>query len=75
MKEYKNNEELIKCLENKNVIINNKNIALNIIDNYSYYSVVNTYNIINWYLRNLRSLKSIRLICLKLGIFYFQSML
>lgn len=43
MKEYKSNKELIEHLENKNVIINDKNIAMNIIDNYSYYSVVNTY--------------------------------
>ncbi len=43
MKEYKNNKELIEHLENKNVIIDDKNIAMNIIDNYSYYSVVNTY--------------------------------
>lgn len=43
MKEYKNNEELIEHLENKNIIIDDKNIALNIIDNYSYYSVINTY--------------------------------
>lgn len=43
LKKYKNNEELIKYLENKNVIISNKNIVLSIIDNYSYYFVVNTY--------------------------------
>lgn len=43
MKEYKNNKELIEHLENKNVIIDDKNIAMNIIDNYSYYSVINTY--------------------------------
>lgn len=43
MKEYKSNEELMEYLENKNVIISDKNRALNIIDNYSYYSVVNTY--------------------------------
>lgn len=43
MKEYKNNEELIEHLENKNVIIDDKNIALYIIDSYSYYSVINTY--------------------------------
>ena len=43
MKGYKNNEELLEHLKNKNVIIDNENTALNIIDNYSYYSVVNTY--------------------------------
>ncbi len=31
MKEYKTNEELIDHLESKNIIIDNKNIALNII--------------------------------------------
>lgn len=46
MKEYKNNEELIKYLENKNIIIDDKAIALNIIDNYLYYSVINTYKYI-----------------------------
>lgn len=43
MKEYKHNEELLEHLKNKNVIIDDDNIALNIIDNYSYYSVINTY--------------------------------
>ena len=43
MKEYKTNEELIEHLENKNIIIDDRNFALNIIDNYSYYSVINTY--------------------------------
>lgn len=59
MKEYKNNEELIEHLENKNVIIDDKNIALNIIDSYSYYSVINTYKYVfkkddNTYFKNVR---------------------
>ena len=59
MKEYKTNEELIEHLESKNVIIDNKNIALNIIDNYSYYSVINTYKYVfqksnNTYFENVR---------------------
>ena len=43
MKEYKHNEELLEHLKNKNVIIDDEIAALNIIDNYSYYSIVNTY--------------------------------
>ncbi len=43
MKEYKNNEELLESLKNKNIIIDDEKMTLNIIDNYSYYSVVNTY--------------------------------
>ena len=58
MKEYENNKELIEHLENKNVIIDDKNVAMNIIDNYSYYSVVNTYKYVfkkddNTYLENV----------------------
>lgn len=59
MKEYKTNEQLIEHLESKNIIIDNKNIALNIIDNYSYYSVINTYKYVfqkrdNTYFENVR---------------------
>ena len=43
MKEYKNNEELIDYLISKNVIINDKERALNNIEKYSYYSIVNGY--------------------------------
>lgn len=43
MKEYKSNEELIEYLEAKNVIIPNKKYALEKIEKYTYYSVVNTY--------------------------------
>ena len=59
MKEYKHNEELLEHLKNKNVIIDDENIALNVIDNYSYYSVVNTYKYVfkkddNTYIENVR---------------------
>ena len=58
MKEYKHNEELLEHLKNKNVIIDDDNIALNIIDNYSYYSVINTYKCVfkkddNTYFKNV----------------------
>ena len=43
MKEYKSNEELIDYLISKNVIINNKEKALEIIEKYSYYSIINGY--------------------------------
>lgn len=43
MKQYKSNEELIDYLITKNVIINDKEEALNKIEKYSYYSIVNTY--------------------------------
>lgn len=46
MKEYKSNEELIDYLENKGVIINDKNQAISIIEKYSYYSVINSYKTI-----------------------------
>lgn len=46
MKEYKSNEELIEYLKNKGVTIYNKKKVLDIIDNYSYYSVVNTYKFV-----------------------------
>jgi abortive infection bacteriophage resistance protein len=43
LKEYKNNEELIDYLIDKNVIINDKKQALQNIEKYSYYSIVNGY--------------------------------
>ena len=43
MKEYKNNEELIEYLISKNVIINDREQALQIIEKYSYYSIINGY--------------------------------
>lgn len=43
MKEYKSNEELIKYLISKNVVVKNKRDALNKIEKYTYYSIVNSY--------------------------------
>lgn len=43
MKEYKSNEELLEHLISKNVIINNRQDALDKIEKYSYYSIVNSY--------------------------------
>ena len=43
MKEYKSNEELLNHLSSKGVIIKNKKFALDKIERYTYYSVVNTY--------------------------------
>ena len=43
MKEYKSNEELINYLSSKGVIISNKKDALEKIERYTYYSIVNTY--------------------------------
>lgn len=43
MKEYKSNEELIKYLISKNVIVNNERDAINKIEKYTYYSVINSY--------------------------------
>ena len=43
MKEYKSNEELINYLLSKGVIVSNKKDALEKIERYTYYSVVNTY--------------------------------
>lgn len=40
MKEYKNNEELINYLISKNVIINDRELALKNIEKYSYYSII-----------------------------------
>lgn len=45
MKEYKSNEELIEHLISKNVIINNRQDALDKIEKYSYYSTINSYKI------------------------------
>lgn len=46
MKEYKNNEELIDYLVSKNVIINDRELALKNIENYSYYSIINGYKFV-----------------------------
>ena len=43
MKEYKSNEELINYLLSKGIIVSNKKEALEKIERYTYYSVVNTY--------------------------------
>lgn len=43
MKEYKSNEELVNYLSSKGVIISNKKNALEKIERYTYYSIVNTY--------------------------------
>lgn len=43
MKEYKSNEELINYLLSKGIIVSNKKDALEKIERYTYYSVVNTY--------------------------------
>ena len=43
MKEYRTNEELINYLSSKGVIIANKEEALQKIERYTYYSIVNTY--------------------------------
>lgn len=43
MKEYKTSEQLIEHLKDKHLIIENEDVALDIIDVYSYYSVINTY--------------------------------
>lgn len=43
MKEYKSNEELIDYLSSKGIIISNKKDALEKIERYTYYSIVNTY--------------------------------
>jgi len=46
MKEYKNNEELINYLISKNVIIKDRKKALENIEKYSYYSIINGYKAI-----------------------------
>ncbi len=43
MKEYKTNEDLINYLSSKGVIIADKKDALEKIERYTYYSIVNTY--------------------------------
>ncbi len=43
MKEYKSNEELINYLLSKGVVISNKKDALEKVERYTYYSIVNTY--------------------------------
>lgn len=43
MKEYKNNKELIDYLISKNVIVNDRELALKNIEKYSYYSIINGY--------------------------------
>lgn len=43
MKEYKSNEELLNYLISKGVTIKNKELALEAIEKYTYYSIVNTY--------------------------------
>ena len=47
MKEYKSNEELIDYLEDKGVIINDKDEAISVTQKYTYYSVINSYKIIH----------------------------
>ncbi|MBR2786797.1 MAG: hypothetical protein IKD76_04820 [Clostridia bacterium] len=46
MKEYRTNEELIDYLSSKGVIISDKEDALQKIERYTYYSIVNTYKAI-----------------------------
>lgn len=43
MKEYKTNEELLEHLISKNVVVNNKQDALDKIEKYTYYSIINSY--------------------------------
>ena len=43
MKEYKSNEELLNHLISKGVTIKNRESALDAIEKYTYYSIVNTY--------------------------------
>jgi len=43
MKEYKSNEELLDHLILKNVIVNDKKDALDKIEKYTYYSIINSY--------------------------------
>lgn len=46
MKEYKNNKELIEYLISKNVTVNNIEQALENIEQYSYYSIINSYKFV-----------------------------
>ena len=43
MKEYKNNEQLLDYLISKNLIINDKEKAIENLEKYSYYSIINGY--------------------------------
>ena len=43
MKQYKTDEELLDYLENKNVIIKDRKFALEKLEKYTYYSIVNSY--------------------------------
>lgn len=43
MKEYKSNEELLNYLVSKGVTIKNRELALDNIEKYTYYSIINTY--------------------------------
>lgn len=45
MKKYKTNEELLAHLESKNVVIKNREEALNKIKKYTYYSIINSYKL------------------------------
>lgn len=58
MKDYKTSEELIELLSSKGVIIANKEDAINKIERYTYYSIVNSYKSIfkdkhNEYINNV----------------------
>ncbi len=46
MKEYKTNEQLLDYLVSKGVTINDKKAALNKINKYTYYSIVNSYKFV-----------------------------
>ena len=46
VKEYKSNKDLINYLISKNIIVNNKSLALENIEKYSYYTIVNGYKFI-----------------------------
>lgn len=50
MKEYRTNGELINYLSSKGLIIANKEEALQKIERYTYYSIVNTYNLLIFYI-------------------------
>lgn len=47
MKEYKTNEDLIEYLSSKGVTISDKSEALQKMERYTYYSIVNTYKSIS----------------------------
>lgn len=50
MKEYRTNEELIDYLESKGVSIPNKKDAIDKIERYTYYSIVNSF-LLNTFLK------------------------